>query len=62
MTVAFLLVIFLIQFLVALGVLMFVIFLARPQVPLSGFGMEDEPIPALTEDRLPARLEDDLPT
>jgi hypothetical protein len=32
-----LLVIFLIQFLVALGALMFVIFLARPEVPLSGW-------------------------
>ena len=33
-----LLIIFLIQFLVALGALMFVIFLARPEVPLSGDG------------------------
>jgi len=62
MTAAFLLIMFLIQFLVALGVLMFVIFLAHPQVPLSGGGLEEKPAPARTEDRLPTRIKDDLPT
>jgi len=38
-----LLIFFLIQFLVALGALIFVIFLARPEVPSSGDGSLDKP-------------------
>ena len=38
-----LLIIFLIQLLVALGVLMFVIFLAHPEVPLTGDGSLQRP-------------------
>jgi flagellar basal body-associated protein FliL len=48
-----LLVIFLIQFLVVLGALMFVIFVARPEVPFSGDGEQERTAP---EDR------DHLPT
>ena len=35
-----LLVVFLIQFMVALGVLMFIISLARPEAPISGDGLQ----------------------
>ena len=38
-----LLVFFLIQFLVILGVLIFAIFFARPKVPLSGDGTQERP-------------------
>jgi hypothetical protein len=37
----FLLVFFLIEFLLILGVLVFVLFFARPEVPLSGDGTEE---------------------
>ena len=40
-----LLIIFLIQFLVVLGALIFVIFLARPEVPFTGNGPHDKPSP-----------------
>jgi hypothetical protein len=40
-----LLIIFLIQFLVALGVLMFVIFLVRPEAPFSGDGPQQASTP-----------------
>jgi len=39
------LIIFLIQFLVVVGALMFVIFFARPEVPLSGRGLQEGPAP-----------------
>jgi hypothetical protein len=49
-----LLVIFLIQFLVALGALMFIIFVARPEVPLLGDGSQERTAPD-DRDRLSPR-------
>ena len=48
-----LLVIFLIQFLVTLGALVFVVFLARPELPFSGNGSQERTTP---DDREPAYL------
>jgi hypothetical protein len=58
----FLLLIFLIQFLVALGVLMFVIFLARPGVPFLGNGPREKPGLDDRDYRLPSPTLGNTPT
>ena len=56
-----LLIFFLIQFLVALGVLIFVIILARPEVPFSGDGPHDKPSPDDHDHLLPRPPEGKAP-
>jgi len=56
------LIIFFIQFLVVLGALIFVIFFARPEVPLSGYGPQESPAPKKVAQVSPRPVEGEVPT